>query len=124
MTYIKLFENDEQYQEFVNSEEYITPNICYINTTDTVMINDKITLLEFSISYLYDQRLQTYTGKYVEGMTWGQWCNSKYNTDGFYITNDGDIASDKYYIKKVYNSLAGTYVTSNDIITKGFLSGR
>lgn len=124
MIYIKLFENDEQYQEFVNSEEYIAPNVCYVNTQNTLKMNKKITLLEFSITYLYNQSLQYYYGQYTEGMTWGQWCNSKYNTEGFYITNDGNIANDKYGIKKLYNSLAGTYMTSNDKIIKGLISGR
>lgn len=42
MKYIKLFNNDAEYQTFMGGENYITPNICLNKETKQVNINPKI----------------------------------------------------------------------------------
>lgn len=52
-----------------------------------------------------------------EGMTWGEWVDSEYNTGGYYIDSDDSI------LNQVGNSWIGTseyYVFSQDVIQEGY----
>lgn len=51
---------------------------------------------------------------YVEGMTWREWIDSEYNTDGFYDNGFGTIsASDGYQVRRLsYDS----YVSIDEFI--------
>lgn len=42
MKYIKLFNNDAEYQQFKEGENYITPNLCLNKETMQVILNPKI----------------------------------------------------------------------------------
>ena len=54
----------------------------------------------------------TYYAK--EGMTWGEWCESDYNTAGYYVKNGGAIHLDDYtYVAKT------AYVSSTDRVEAG-----
>lgn len=65
----------------------------------------------------------TVTYQAEEGMTWEEWCNSEYNTDGYYaynttgtnplITNDAGIV--------MYN---GAKAKPNDVIIDGYKYGK
>lgn len=37
MKYLKTFNNDVEYEQFTNSSNYITPNICYIENNDSIV---------------------------------------------------------------------------------------
>ena len=50
-----------------------------------------------------------------EGMTWEEWVNSSYNTDGFELSNNVIVASDKDYY--IFYSDYFTYVDKNSIIS-------
>jgi len=39
MKYLKLYKNDSDYQNYVNSDDYITPNVSYAEDTDIVYYN-------------------------------------------------------------------------------------
>jgi hypothetical protein len=43
-----------------------------------------------------------------EGMTWRQWVNSKYNTDGFWISEDTNSVVNLDYREIIRNSVAVT----------------
>lgn len=50
-----------------------------------------------------------------EGMTWEQWCNSSYNTDGYYVREDGVITNNVYFV----GTPAG-HVSSTDTIVSDY----
>lgn len=52
-----------------------------------------------------------------EGMTWGEWCNSEYNTDGYYIDDDDSISNQSV---SAWIGTSGNYVFSQDIIIEGY----
>ena len=41
MKYLKLFETEEDYNDFINSDEYVTPNIVRINSTKSFKFNPR-----------------------------------------------------------------------------------
>ena len=60
---------------------YVTPNICYVEETDGIVMKPYIPpkiMITFTINDI------TYQAE--DGMTWGQWVNTEYNTNGFYIS--------------------------------------
>lgn len=87
MKYIKLFDNETGYEEFVNSNNYVTPNICAVKDgqggvkKDFVFFNPEeevnINLISF---YIDGTPFQC-----EEGMTWQDWVNSDYNTGEYKI---------------------------------------
>lgn len=58
----------------------------------SIMSFEKATLMEFSINiwgaFGENNTVETYS--YMSGMTWGEWCQSEYNTNGYYEVS-GDI---------------------------------
>lgn len=50
-----------------------------------------------------------------EGMTWEQWCNSSYNTDGYYVREDGVITNNVYFV-----STTAGHVSSTDTIVSDY----
>lgn len=52
-----------------------------------------------------------------EGMTWGEWCGSKYNTDGYYINDWGGVTKDGMLLVKDFN---WTSMTENDVIEANY----
>lgn len=73
MKYIKNFTNQSEYETFLKGEEFITPNVSYANEENEVYFLPLVLLpakygeLEFT---------------FAEGMTWGAFINSEYNTVG------------------------------------------
>lgn len=68
-------------------------------------------LISFTISE--NGTIKTYQAE--EGMTWGEWVESDYNTDG-YINGEGYIFNDGY-IGLFHDIDYENYITANDIIT-------
>lgn len=52
-----------------------------------------------------------------EGMTWGEWCNSEYNTKGYYIDYDDSISTQT---GGIWIGTSEGYVFSQDIIIGGY----
>lgn len=52
-----------------------------------------------------------------EGMTWGEWVNSQYNTDGYYIDFDDSISNQS---GSAWVGTSEYYVFSQDIIIEGY----
>ncbi len=89
-------ENAESYEFFVDGTsigEYEVPSVTLIDFTITHLVNAKHFQAE-------------------DGMTWSEWCNSAYNTDGFYISG--------YYVVDPSGNLevcvGNNPVSPNDII--------
>lgn len=117
MKYLKLFQQSNEYQTFKESSEFITPNVSYIVSDNTVNYskNEESEICEFTIS----SSTISGTFQYEKGMTWEDFCNSKYNVRNFYIsgnyirvntngqrisgeTPDKQIESKQYGISGVY----------------------
>lgn len=135
MKYLKLFDNETGYEEFVNSNDYVTPNICAVKDgsggvlKDLVFFNreEEVNLISF---YIDGTPFQC-----EEGMTWQDWVNSDYNTGeykiieyslrlGTYIVVTN--SSNGYYTYGVYNTdYVKDYELINEInyITKGYSHG-
>ena len=76
MKYLKLFNTETDYQSYKNGSGFITPNVSYINNASVYYNPRVIKLITFKIA---DRTHQA-----EEGMTWNDWIDSKYNTNGFY----------------------------------------
>lgn len=77
----------------------------------TVTITGGETLISFTIG------ATTYQA--VEGMTWGEWVDSSYNTNGFYVTSDSHVFTAAG--ANVVLSEHGTdYVMGSDLIVSDY----
>jgi hypothetical protein len=79
MKYLKLFNNDTEYQQFIDGEDYIEHHIVGVKTnqnTPSLKFKEKVELINF---YLYNIKYQC-----EEGMTWRDFVNSKYNIETIY----------------------------------------
>lgn len=87
MKYLKLFDNETGYEEFVNSNDYVTPNICAVKDgsgeVDLVFFNreEDVNLITF---YVGGTAYQC-----EEGMTWEEFVSSNYNVGSFYLDKFG-----------------------------------
>ena len=82
MKYINKFSTNADYQAFTEGGGYVTPNVCYVDETDGIIMkpyddgeDSDGNLITFTIDDIEYQA--------EEGMTWGEWVNSKYNIDGY-----------------------------------------
>ena len=66
-----------------------------------------VTLISFTIAGT------TYQAE--EGMTWGEWVNSSYNTSGYYVRQDGAITNNIYFV-----STPAGHVSSTDTIVSDY----
>lgn len=64
-------------------------------------------MIEFTILYtiitggtITNEREESYTA--IEGMTWGDWCESKYNTTGFEVVNNKVQSISYLYLNNGY----------------------
>jgi hypothetical protein len=73
MKYLNKFENESDYQAFKSSSEYVEPNVSLIENGNTIFYEPvkPTTLISFTV---YDTIYQA-----EEGMTWIEFCESKYN---------------------------------------------
>lgn len=81
-----------------NEDTHVKPHISYIvNPTKKMIYIPKIKLITF-----YADNIEYQT---EEGMTWEEWINSGYNTDGFYISE--------------YNNYKYVFFSNGDFIVEG-----
>ena len=86
MKHLKLFNNESEYQSFTESADYVTPNVCAVKDgqgcgkNDFVFFNPEeeinVNLITF---YIGDTPYQC-----EDGMTWEEFVNSKYNSEGLF----------------------------------------
>ena len=86
MKHLKLFNNESEYQSFTESTDYVTPNVCAVKDgqggvkKDFVFFNPEeeinVNLITFYIGYTPYQC--------EDGMTWEEFVNSKYNSEGLF----------------------------------------
>lgn len=86
MKHLKLFNNESEYQSFTESADYVTPNVCAVKDgqggvkKDFVFFNPEeeinVNLITF---YVVDTSYQC-----EEGMTWEEFVNSEYNSEGLF----------------------------------------
>lgn len=76
MKYINKFSTNTDYQAFTNGDDYVTPNVCYIEETNGIIVKPYIPQTVNLITF----NVRGYNLTAEEGMTWIEWCNSKYNT--------------------------------------------
>lgn len=89
MKYLKLFESNSDYEGFVNSDEYVLPNVSYISSGDVVKFSPVVkSTSQFTLEYEGGFNASI-SGQFEfeEGMTWADWCDSEYNVYGFCIEN-------------------------------------
>ena len=78
MKYLKYFEQELDYQTFINGDNFIKPNVSYVLENVSVVYNGDVMKDTFSIdgkTYYFDN-----------GMTWSEWLDSSYNVDGYVIS--------------------------------------
>lgn len=73
---IKLFSTDSDRTTYESSASYETPYVSKVAADNSIHYNRPLRIISFTIGNVSYQAL--------EGMTWGDWVNSSYNTDGFY----------------------------------------
>lgn len=89
MKYLKCFEEIAQYRAFVNGEEFIIPSVYYIVEDKSVKY---YALAPTKIFYIDNIECH-----FIDGMTWGEWIDSAYNTLGVYHdSGSGDIKNVLY----------------------------
>lgn len=106
MEYIRIFNNDSEYQQFKDGDDYITPNICLdreINGIKCKPYTPPVVLITFTINGTEYQA--------EEGMIWVDWCDSKYNSIGLYAT---DGISYNSLLQNAYGMLYS--VTQNNVV--------
>ena len=119
MKYIKLFNNDAEYQAFRGGGEYITPNLCLNSETWETKCEPKEEVVSNEITFIVgintswpepgeieaDEKIYTA----VEGMSFGEFINSKYNIDNWYVNKHEQIITHhnsvlRYEGRSVYSS--------------------
>ena len=107
MKYLKLFDSDSQYSDFINSEEYTLPNVSHVVNENIVHFSPiAVPPKEITFTILnYQGEDRTFTAQ--EGMTWADLVLSEYNVDGWntsvgswvYLYDEGtDWSGTGYYI--------------------------
>lgn len=126
MKHLKLFNNESEYQSFTESADYVTPNVCAVKDgqggvkKDFVFFNPEeeinVNLITF---YIGDTPYQC-----EEGMTWEEFVNSEYNTEGlFQINNYNNIEYNQKIIVLNHVMVFNTDIILNGNIYEFYSSG-
>lgn len=81
MKYMKIFRTYSEYEQYVNSDEFEKPNMSLIEESETISITPE------EEDNLFTFRIGDVEYQAEEGMTWADWCDSKYNSIGLRIGN-------------------------------------
>ena len=85
--------------------------MAYINGKQIMNVNVHITPVEITFK-LYGAEY-----KAMYGMTWGEWCNTKYNTNGAYVANDGTVCDNTGFI--CYSKTNNPVLPNEQILSNG-----
>ena len=114
MKYVKKFSTNADYQAFTEGGGYVTPNVCYVEETNGIIVKPDIApLLTFTVDGIEYQT--------EEGMTWKEWCNSEYNTAGFiydWTENGYGIYTSDYEKYFIFGLEENSLVTTGQYVTK------
>lgn len=78
MKYINKFSTNADYQAFTDGDDYVTPNVCYVDETDGIVMKQYIAPVLFTFVFNDYGNIKTFQAE--NGMTWDEWADSKYNT--------------------------------------------
>jgi hypothetical protein len=115
MKYTKIFDTEANYNAFRVGDKWVVPNICVIEETDEIKYKPLVicTFTAQNNSYKGSDAFTTKTFMFVEGMTWREFVNSTYNTDGFMISTTEDY---KHIVRfKTNDYLIGTSKGKEDV---------
>lgn len=101
--HLKRFTNHDNYNAHISTGAAVLPNVCVCDNESEIHYNE-LKLITFIINSVQYQA--------VEGMTWGDWVNSKYNINNIYSIHEDTIWS--YWGKG--NQAQVAYVVSSDVI--------
>lgn len=114
MKHLKLFASHSQFIEPIDK-----PAVSYCEQENEVhyAAAGSVTLITFTINGTSYQA--------EEGMTWGEWVNSSYNTGGFVINTgyENTIATDNTFSQLVYGNGSGIYATTTIIAGNQYSTG-
>jgi hypothetical protein len=82
MKYLKLFDSDSQYSDFINSDEFLLPSVGYVVNSELVHFNPIIPPKEITFTIFNYKNGDNGIFTALEGMTWREFCDSEYNTEG------------------------------------------
>ena len=131
---VKYYVTDGSYQYSFNSGKLLIEDIEnikqiseleddeIIQITSGGIVNEPVNLITFTvvnIDYNYQENTKTYQA--VEGMTWQEWLNSEYNTDGIdYVDGGWDCGLMDYILQDVeYWPNDSHIVRYNNVIIAG-----
>lgn len=115
--YDKLFSTYEENQEIVEELTKTVGDVENIEQAlDAILAIQKELIGEQIIEFTFDSSSGVYTLQAVDGMTWGEWVDSEYNTIG--ISNGSSMGE---YVGSIYNGinylrLEGYDVFADDVI--------
>lgn len=105
MKYLKYFTNESDYQTFKESEDYILPNVSYVEDSNEVMFNPLVKSVRIFDNTSYDDRKALYDLCFITAKSencttpiYVRWSDGELTKfDYYYINNDdpqyGDWAS-------------------------------
>lgn len=82
MKYLRKFQTNADYQAYKGGGDWVTPNVSLITGDNNIVyepLASAVSLITFTI---YSVEYQA-----EEGMTWGEWVDSEYNTKSDTFTN-------------------------------------
>ena len=117
MKHLKLFNNESEHQSFTESADYVTPNVCAVKDgqggvkKDFVFFNPEeeinVNLITF---YIGDTPYQC-----EDGMTWEEFVNSNYNSEGLF-----QISGDRAYYNQDPIAFNDTAAHNTDTILNDY----
>lgn len=84
MKHLKEFNTESDFQAFKSSDDWLTPNVSFINRDKTLVYN-RPTIIFHTVQTIYNIKT---SHQALPGMTWNDWVNSEY-----YSPSDGDFHS-------------------------------
>lgn len=85
MKYITIFNSHTNYNTYSQSNYFIIPNMSYCISENEMHYTPELsnTMISFVVRAVHGSENVTYQAE--EGMTWGEWVNTPYNTDGWEV---------------------------------------
>lgn len=107
MKYLKKFDTTTEYDQFKVGNTFITPNVSFIVDGGVLLYQKVLTFKIDDVEYVVEK-----------GMTWEEWINSSYNTDGMYYSASENVFRHSIHGKIAFYDDEGwsTTVQPKDII--------
>lgn len=102
--HLKRFTNHDNYNAHISTGAAVLPNVCVCDNESEIHYNE-LKLITFTINSVQYQA--------VDGMTWGEFINSKYNIDNNIYIIDNTIAYGNIYAPANINANINDVIISN-----------